>query len=371
MRKKYSLLCCLLILLSVATGCSDNDSIDEFAVADNATCQYYRTLLAKLDWGTGTTYVVGHLTPDMDATCSAISYAYLMRALGYNCEARVAGKCNRETLFTADTLGFSLPPILASADGEQLILVDHNEYSQAVEGAENAKILQVIDHHGLGSVTEASLTFSKYEPIGSTCTIVYESFRELGVNIPDTIARVLTGGILSDTDNLTKSMTTDNDSIALAALAKQLNYSTDDINRLFSRMSWARTDLSGMTNEEIFDADAKNYVINGYNIRVGNVIWIESAEDDLTHRVLSAMPGITKQYNVDMAFAIVDYYPKDNGGKKKGTFVLYYGDGAKEVAETAFGTSMEEGIIYSAKSVGRKTTFIPVVTDVLNSMEAK
>ena len=150
--KKLSKILAIIAVTLFICSCADYDD-QSCCSNDTADYIYYRNLLSRLDWGNGTTYVVGHLTPDMDAVCSAISYAYLMRALGYNCEARVAGKCNRETTFTADTLGFTIPPVLNSADGEQLILVDHNEYSQAVDGTENAKILQVIDHHGLGSVT--------------------------------------------------------------------------------------------------------------------------------------------------------------------------------------------------------------------------
>ena len=368
MKKIYTIAVLVIVALTICS-CSNND--DDLSSSDKASdSTYYRNLLARLDWGNGTTYVIGHLTPDMDAVCSAISYAHLMRALGYKCEARVAGKCNRETIFTADTLGFTLPPILTAADGDRLILVDHNEYSQAVAGTENAKILQVIDHHGLGSVTEASLTYSWFQPVGSTCTIVYQAYHEYGVDIPDSIARVLLGGIISDTNNLQKSTAMANDSIALHNLATQLRYSNADVNQLASRMKWAQNDLTGMSNAEIYDNDAKNYIIGGYNIRVANVTWIASREKDLTHRLLTAMPDIANEYGNDMTFAIVDYYPTPTA-EKEGSYILYYGDKAKDVAEAAFGQSIEEGIIYSDISISRKSDFIPMITDVINKMKAE
>ena len=131
-------------------------------------------------------------------------------------------------------------------------------------------------------------------------------------------------------------------------------------------MKWTQQDLSGMTNAEIFDNDAKNYDIGGYRIRVGNVNWIENREKDLTHRLLAAMPDIAAEYGRDMVFAIVDHsYSSDEECDE--SYILYYGDKAKEVAEKAYGQSIEEGIIFIDRKISRKSDFIPDITEVINN----
>ena len=71
----------------------------------------YRAVLQGLDWGADTTFVYGHKTPDVDAVCSSLSYARLMRALGYNCKAKVSSPINRETQFIAQRFGFDVPEL--------------------------------------------------------------------------------------------------------------------------------------------------------------------------------------------------------------------------------------------------------------------
>lgn len=92
--------------------------------------QSYREILACLDWGTDTTFVYGHKTPDVDAVTSALSYASLMRALGYNCKAKVSTGTNRESAYISKRLGFDLPELKSSvAAGTRLILTDHTDYA--------------------------------------------------------------------------------------------------------------------------------------------------------------------------------------------------------------------------------------------------
>ena len=91
--------------------------------------------MSALDWGGDTCYVFGHKTPDVDAVCSAAAYADLMRSLGYNCEAKVCGNVNKETVFASNALGFSIPDRIRSvAPGARVILTDHSEYVQSADG---------------------------------------------------------------------------------------------------------------------------------------------------------------------------------------------------------------------------------------------
>lgn len=124
----------------------------------------YREALKALDWGTETVYTIGHKAPDTDTVTAAIAYADLMQKLGYPVEARIAGKANNETKYAAALFDFQIPSILEDASEQKLILVDHSEICQAVSGAKNARILQIIDHHGLGDVMESKRIFAKIFP---------------------------------------------------------------------------------------------------------------------------------------------------------------------------------------------------------------
>ena len=171
-----------LTVLIQLSSCSDNESI---------AAEDFKCVFDALDWGKGTTYVIGHKSPDTDAVCSAITYAYLMRALGYRCEARVAGKLNNETKMVLNRFGIEIPKVLDNAEGERIIMTDHSELQHAISGMDKAKILQIIDHHALGSAVTAAPLYCRIMPIGSSCSVVYTSFKDYGVTIGKDMAGLM------------------------------------------------------------------------------------------------------------------------------------------------------------------------------------
>ena len=134
--------------------------------------QSYLSLLQSLNWGTDTCYVYGHKTPDVDAVSSALAYAKLMRTLGYNCKAKVPNSMNKETEYIAREFGFALPEIKPSVDPQtRLIITDHNEYIQSVDGVKDAIILQKIDHHDGGDMLDSNIPYVRREIVGSCSTM--------------------------------------------------------------------------------------------------------------------------------------------------------------------------------------------------------
>ena len=175
MKKALYVLGLALAVIVALSSCSDNDREE---------AGKFKSVFDALDWGEGTTaYVIGHKSPDTDAVCSAITYAYLMRALGYQCEARVAGKLNNETKMVLERFGIEVPKVMTSAEGERMIMTDHSELQHAIEGMDEARILQIIDHHALGSAVTVAPLYGRIMPVGSTCTVVYTSFKDYGVTI--------------------------------------------------------------------------------------------------------------------------------------------------------------------------------------------
>src|SRR5580765_4310852 len=102
----------------------------------------------------------------------------------------------------------------------KLILVDHNELSQAVQGADQVEILEIIDHHRIGSLTTQQPILFRNEPVGSTSTIVADCFFRSGIELPPTVASLLLAGLVSDTLNLTSPTTTSLDDNVLKRLEK-------------------------------------------------------------------------------------------------------------------------------------------------------
>lgn len=374
-RKTLVILCCVALLVC----CEKTEK--EYVRED----LHYADVFKALDWGSETTFVFGHKTPDTDATCSAMAYAELMKQLGYNCKAFVLGEVNNETKFAANYFGFTTPEILDSvAPGQRVILVDHSEYLQSVKGVEKAKILQVVDHHGLGDITESSMLYYKAMPIGSTCSIVYTSYKETGVAIPDSIAQVLLAGILSDTGKLTKATTTYVDTMAYYALVAQLKMETE-VDSMYKQMHYAASSYYGMTDEEIFYSDSKDYKYGGYQFCIGNVGWYDSATmDDFIDRMYVLMPKVLKDKGQDIEFCKVDQFKpnpdttSDEEYLDDGTYILYYGEGAKEIAVKAFvdnsngdGTLLREGVIFCKIHKSRKADVVPALYKAIDEINAK
>lgn len=315
-----------------------------------------RSIITGMDYGDGV-FVVGHKSPDCDAVCSAITYADLLQRLGINAQARVAGKLICEPLYVIQEAGISAPPILEDATGLNMIMTDHSEYAQAVNGMAKARVLHVIDHHGTGTVTTAHPLFYYALPIGSTCTIIASMYEELGENPTPTQARLMLSGLLSDTDNLKSTTTTDTDRKYYSWLLDRSDIS--DVESYYAAMNKARTSFDGMTDEDILLSDYKEYEIEGVKLGIGSVLASEKlGVEELCRRMRGVMPAVREQRGLDMLFMML-------GDRDAGlTHVPFCGEGAKVVAEYAFkSAATEDGCIVTSYIPSRKANFVPAITE--------
>lgn len=315
-----------------------------------------RSIITGMDYGQEV-FVVGHKSPDCDAVFSAITYAELLQRMGINAQARVAGKVICEPLYVLGEAGIPAPPVLEDATGLNMIMTDHSEYAQAVSGMAQARVLHVIDHHGTGSVTTAHPLFYYALPIGSTCTIIASMFEELGEEPTKTQARLMLSGLLSDTDKLTSTTTTETDRKFYTWLLERSDIA--DIDSYYAAMSKARTSFDGMTDEEILLSDYKEYEIEGVKLGIGSVLASEDlGVEELCSRMRSVMPSVMEEHGLDMLFMMLGDREADV------THIPYCGDGAKEVAELAFGsTATENGCIVTTYISSRKAQFVPAITE--------
>ena len=353
MKKVLYMLGLALAVIIPLSSCSDNDCVEAVE---------FKCVFDALDWGEGTTtYVIGHKSPDTDAVCSAISYAYLMKALGYQCEARVAGKLNNETKMVLARFGIEVPKVMDNANGERMIMTDHSELQHAIEGMDKARLLQIIDHHALGSAVTSAPLYCRIMPVGSTCSVVYTSFKDYGVAIGKDMAGLMLSALLSDTNNMTSSTTCALDSMMYRELLPLTGIT--DVESYYREMADSLASYSGLTDEEIFFSDYKDYGAESVGKEIGVAVvnsLDEAAQVSLRNRMATFMPTALEKKNGDMVFAMI-INKTDNY-----TDIIYYGDGAKEAAEKAFGKS-DKDYIRCEGQLSRKNDFIPAISKALQN----
>ena len=151
-------------------------------------------------------YVTGHKSPDTDSIAAAISYSYLKRQLGMDAVAARAGEPNKETKFALDYFKVEAPVLLTSVarkseedEKTKLILVDHNESKQCVDGIKDADVLELIDHHRLGDFETESPIFILIRPVGCVNTVIYGLYKQNGVKPSKEVAGMMLSAIISDT----------------------------------------------------------------------------------------------------------------------------------------------------------------------------
>lgn len=192
----------------------------------------------------------------------------------------------------------------------KLIMVDHNELSQAVPGAEHAEVLEIVDHHRLAPPSTTQPIAVTTRPVGSTCTLVYEEFADRGIALDRAVATLLLSGIVSDTVNLHSPTTTEADRRAIHRLESITGISASEhAKRLFSQI----TALESRDAREIVTADFKQYQHGGRHVGIGQVeVTTLTDSDNYRPRMLSALVEIGRERGLDWAMVLVTDVIKRN-----------------------------------------------------------
>ncbi len=245
---------------------------------------------------------------------------------------------------------------LLGAKGKRLILVDHNERSQAVEGMESAEVLEIIDHHRLGTVETIAPVFFRNQPVGCTATIIYQMYQENHVKIEPKIAGLLCSAIISDTLLFRSPTCTEADKRAALNLA---DIAGIEVEKYASSMFAAGSNLKGKTDGEIFYQDFKKFTFGKVNFGVGQISSLNSKElDELKERMLPYMKKAREEHGVDMMFFMLTSILTES------TELLCEGQGAKQLIATAFRAedstdSGEDHLVSLPGVVSRKKQLIP------------
>lgn len=200
--------------------------------------------------------VFGHKSPDTDTICSSIVMADLQTKIrGEKVVPCRLGEINEETKFALKKFKVEEPKLIEKVEeGQRVILVDHNEFSQSVEGIENAKIEAVIDHHRINNFETSEPLFYYAQPVGCTSTILFELYKSNNIEISAQMAGLMLSAIISDTLLLKSPTTTEKDKKALEELAKIADV---DVNIYGLDMLKAGTNLDKYTEDELIRLDAK------------------------------------------------------------------------------------------------------------------
>lgn len=245
---------------------------------------------------------------------------------------------------------------LLGARGKNVILVDHNERSQAVDGIENANILEIIDHHRLGTVETMGPVFFRNQPLGCTATIIYQMYKEAGVTIEKKIAGLLCSAIISDTLLFRSPTCTPVDKDAALKLAVLAEI---DVEQHANKMFAAGSKLKGKSDAEIFYQDFKRFTAGKISFGVGQITSLNSGElNELKDRMLSYMDRAREDEKVDMMFFMLTNILTES------TELICDGQGAEQLATDAFHIGEEERdterhIVSLPGVVSRKKQLVP------------
>lgn len=239
---------------------------------------------------------------------------------------------------------------------KNVIMVDHNEFSQAVEGIEQARILEIIDHHRIGTIeTEQPILFRNH-PVGSTATIINRLFEEKGLIPEPKIAGIMCAAILSDTLVFKSPTCTPEDVRAAKKLAEIANI---DINEFGTEMFKAGTSLEGKTVEEIFYTDFKEFTINNYKIGIGQVNTLTDA-GELKQQLISFMEKVKKDKDYDILLLMLTDIINE------GSEILFVGNN-KELLQRAFNVEIKNNSFYLPYVISRKKQVLPPLVKAINT----
>ena len=234
---------------------------------------------------------------------------------------------------------------------KRLILVDHNEKTQAVSHLEEAEIVEIIDHHRLGALETGEPLTIRSMPVGCTSTILYRIFKEEGVTPSKQVAGLMLSAILSDTLMFRSATCTELDIEAAKALAPIAGVEIEDYAQQMFR---AGEDLTGKDAEDIVFTDFKEFNFNGVTVGAGQSLFMtESVCRDAENLIRPYLEAARKKAGTDMVFYMLTYTPE------KRTRLLFCGKKAGEVAKAAFGAEPAAGFADIPDMVSRKKQLIP------------
>ena len=304
------------------------------------------------------TYIFGHQNPDTDAISSAIIMVDFEQQTG-NSEATAyrLGEVSAETKYALDHFKIDAPILLNDdLEGQNVILVDHNEFQQSAETIAKANILNVVDHHRIANFETAGPLYYRAEPVGCTATILYKMYKERNFDIKPEIAGLMISAIISDSLLFKSPTCTEEDINAAKALKDIANVDLDEYGLEMLKAGASTTDKSA---EELLTMDAKSFNMGDYVTRIAQVNTVDIDEvsnrkDELEKAMLET--STNEKYDL-FVLVVTDIINSDSK-------ILVVGAEKDKVGQ-AFNVQLDDGMAFLSGVVSRKKQVVPQITDIL------
>ena len=242
---------------------------------------------------------------------------------------------------------------------QQLILVDHNELGQAVEGVESGKIIEVVDHHRFGGLQTSDPIYINVRPVGCTCTIVTGLYQQFGVEIPKQIAGLLLSAIISDTVLFKSPTCTQADKDAVEYLAKIAGV---DYKEYGMAMLNAGADIGVMTAAQLVKNDSKEFEIGSYHMLVAQLSVMDTDQVmAMKDEILAEMAKVCENEGYAMSLVMITDIIKE------GTFLLFSGEPKNLIGE-AFKQDASKSVMYLPGVMSRKKQIIPPLSEAVKRL---
>ena len=299
--------------------------------------------------------IFGHKNPDTDTICSSIVYNNLKRIQGMDSEAVRLGEINDETKYALEYFNVRLPRLVEEVEeGQNVILVDHNEFQQSANGIEKAVIREVIDHHRIANFETAAPLYYRAEPLGCTATILKKIYEEQNVNIDKQMAGLMLSAIISDSLLFKSPTCTLQDKVAAEELAKITEVDAQEYGLAMLKAGASTTDK---TAETLISLDAKEFVLGADKLVVAQINTVDANE------VAERKEELVKAINAELSskglaayvFVITNILTSDSE-------VLVLGEKQDKVA-AAFGKTLENDFMTLEGVVSRKKQVVPQITE--------
>jgi manganese-dependent inorganic pyrophosphatase len=234
-----------------------------------------------------------------------------------------------------------------------VILVDHNEKSQAVDGLETAEVLEIIDHHRIGSLETMTPVFFRNQPVGCTATIIYQMYQESRVEIEPAMAGLLCAAIVTDTLMFRSPTCTGADRDAAENLSKIAGI---NIAKFADELFRSGSNLKSKSPEELLYHDFKTYSVNKVSFAVGQINFMNTEDlQEAKKKLLEYLSTSFRRNDIDMLFIMLTNILEESSE------LLFFGEGAKETAETAMKTTSVTDSLSLKGVVSRKKQMIPAL----------
>lgn len=253
---------------------------------------------------------------------------------------------------------------LLDLDRKKLILVDHNEKSQAVDGYEETEILEIVDHHRLGNIETNTPVFFRNQPVGCTATIITQMYMENDVVIPQKIAGLLLSAIISDTLMFRSPTCTAIDKLIAEKLASIAE--VDSIEDYAKQMFDAGSNLKDKSAKDIFYQDFKKFSVGKINFGVGQISSMN--EDDFVicrEKLLPYMAEVKESFGLDMIFFMMTNILEESSE------VLLCGSMCEDILMNAFSAVGDSQSMYLPGVVSRKKQMVPGILEQISLMDQK